>query len=142
METHTPSKQLPKIVYLDTSGTAHELTNNPQLTILHLWATWCAPCIDELPILDSVAAAYKDKDVVVIAMSLDGKNTKKVTDFYTAHNIRSLPAYFDTKMQAYRALKVSGLPATIFIKNGREVARIDGPADWQSTDVKALLEKK
>ncbi|MFO0389801.1 MAG: TlpA family protein disulfide reductase [Alphaproteobacteria bacterium] len=143
LEQHNPPKPLPRLDYADVSGTIHTLKpDTSSLAILHLWATWCVPCIEELPILDSVANAYKDKGVAVITLSLDGKNARKVTDFYTTHNIRTLPAYFDYQMKAFRALKFKGLPATVFIKNGREIARIDGPADWKSAEVKALLDIK
>ncbi len=121
----------------------HKLAVKSHLTILHLWATWCVPCLDEIPVLDGVAAAYKDKGVTVLTLSLDGKNTQKVQDFYAKHSIKTLPSYFDYQMKAFRSLKFKGLPASIFIDgNGREIARIDGPADWDSVEVKKLLEVK
>ena len=143
LEQHKAAKPLPTLEYVDSEGKTHKLAAKSRLTILHLWATWCAPCLDEIPVLDAVATAYKDKGVSVLALSLDGKNTDKVQDFYTKHNIKTLPSYFDYQMKVFRSLKLKGLPASIFIdENGKEIARIDGPADWKSAEVKKLLNQK
>jgi thiol-disulfide isomerase/thioredoxin len=141
LEQHKTAQSLPTLEYADKEGKIHPIPIKNRLTVLHLWATWCVPCIEEIPVLDGVAAAYKDKDVVVITLSLDGKNAQKVQDFYTKHTIKNLPVYLDYQMKAFRALKFKGLPATIFIKNGSEIARADGPVDWKSDEVKRLLEQ-
>ncbi|MGE0754236.1 MAG: TlpA family protein disulfide reductase [Alphaproteobacteria bacterium] len=102
------------------------------LSIVHLWATWCAPCVKELPELDAFAKKHKAL-IEVYPVALDGKNVKKVQDFYKEHGIHNLSVYMDSTMQLSRSVKSKALPTTLFLNgNGELIARADGPLDWQS----------
>lgn len=115
---------------------------NQQLTILHLWATWCVPCLDELPKLDTFSTQYKDTQIIFLPVALN-KELEDVTGFYSKHGIKKLPVYIDPTMKIFRELEVYTLPATLFIDaNGREIARIEGPADWQSASLRDFIARR
>lgn len=111
-----------------------------KLTIVHFWATWCVPCLEELPILDQFVAKHKDSPVAFIPLALDGKNVAKVRAFYDDNGIKHMPLYMDASMKSFRATKASGLPTTLFFdQDGKEVARAEGPADWESNAISRFV---
>ncbi|MEP7129926.1 MAG: TlpA disulfide reductase family protein [Sphingomicrobium sp.] len=105
-----------------------EFSGKPLL--LNLWATWCAPCVKELPTLDRLAA--DDKGVAVIAVSQDSGPHASVEAFLANHKIVNLAAYQDAKSGLSGALGPDAvLPTTIlYDSNGREVWRYVGDLDW------------
>lgn len=110
-----------------------------KLTILHLWATWCVPCVAELPELDAFAKAHPD--LGVIALSED-TSLEKVRNFFAVHKITALTPALDEKMTMFQKAQGIGLPTTLFIDaNGRMFARADGPLDWKSKDVSDFIEQ-
>ena len=111
-----------------------------QVVLVNFWATWCVPCIRELPSLDRLQARLKDKGVVVIALSLDRGGIETVKEFYAANGIHNLGVYVDTTMDAQQAFTVPGLPTTVLIdREGRDRGRLVGPADWSSDDAADLV---
>lgn len=102
-------------------------------TLLHFWATWCVPCVKELPLLDQLAGQLQQNEPNewrVIAVSLDS-NATAVKTFLQRHNIKNLGADIDLTLQAMRALKIGGLPTTLIIDDqGRELKRYVGDYDW------------
>ena len=129
----------PTLTFESPSGqpvTVADLTAGP--TLVNLWATWCAPCVAELPALDALAASSKDK-LRVIAISQDLDGAAKVLPFLADHHIQALEPYRDPKAAlsvAYRA----NLPTTILYgRDGREVWRVTGAVDWGSESAKALI---
>ena len=113
-----------------------------QVVVLNLWATWCAPCRFEMPTLAKLQAAYANKGLKVIPLSGDGDD--KFADVESFIDVQEpLDVYADpdliTKTQR---LNIAGLPATLILdKQGREVARLDGEASWDTPEVKALMDK-
>lgn len=114
-----------------------------KLTIIHFWATWCVPCIAELPEVDAAQAAHAKKDVRIVTISLDGdSNLEKVKTFLHDNKIKHLKPYLDSDMMSYRASKARGLPTSLFIdQNGTEIARAEGTIDWNSGEVLRFIEK-
>ncbi len=137
------SALLPDIVYSDENGKEQPFNaNRNKLTALHFWATWCVPCIKELPQVNAVQKKYSQKGFKVIALSLDGKNTDKVRKFYKENSIDSLDALFDSSMTSFQQLKVRGLPTTIFVnEEGKVIARTEGNLDWESREVESFIEQ-
>ena len=107
--------------------------------LVNLWATWCGPCVVEMPSLDTLAArAGPGLEILAISQDLDGR--RKVTDFFAAHRFRRLEPYLDPDMQLMPALGLDTLPTTIlYDSHGREVWRMTGMADWQSERTARLL---
>lgn len=113
-----------------------------QVVVLNLWATWCAPCRTEMPTLANLQAQYAGKGLKVIPLS--GDNEDKMDDVKSFIDVQEpLEVYIDpTLIGKSQKLEIQGLPSTlIFDKQGREVARLDGQAAWDSPESKALMDK-
>lgn len=109
--------------------------------LVNLWATWCAPCIAEMPTLDSLAAREKDRlQVVTISQDLDGRD--RVEAFFAKQGYRHLETWLDPQMALMQALKVDTLPTTIlYDSKGREVWRMVGMEEWDSGRAALLLKE-
>lgn len=106
--------------------------------LVNFWATWCAPCIVELPTLDALAA--KGGNLEVLAVSQDIEGAKKVDAFFAARKFEALEPYLDTEMALMGELKVLTLPTTIlYDAEGREVWRMTGIEDWTGARAAGLL---
>lgn len=110
--------------------------------VLNFWATWCAPCVREMPELDRLNADLKDKGIDVIAASVDRGGHKVIEAFYGKTKIENLEALWDPKGAGSRAADVIGLPTTLIIDpDGREVARIVGIHKYDTPETRAYLER-
>jgi thiol-disulfide isomerase/thioredoxin len=109
--------------------------------LVNLWATWCGPCVVEMPSLDALAArAGPELEIVAISQDLAGR--QKVSDFFAAHRFSRLEPYLDPEMRLMPALGLDTLPTTIlYDSDGREVWRMTGMADWQSARTSRLLQE-
>lgn len=107
--------------------------------LVNLWATWCGPCIVEMPSLDALAGR-EGSDIEVIAISQDTNGRQAVTDFFRARNFSRLEAYLDPQMRLMPALGIDTLPTTIlYDREGVEVWRMTGMADWHGERAARLL---
>ncbi len=110
--------------------------------VLNFWATWCAPCVREMPELDAIRASLADYGIEVLAVSTDRGGHKDIAQFYERTNIQNLTALHDPRGAASRALGVRGLPTTLIIdKNGMEVARIQGIHHYDTPATKEYLRR-
>jgi thiol-disulfide isomerase/thioredoxin len=109
--------------------------------LVNLWATWCAPCVAEMPTLDALAKREGDRlQVVTISQDLDGR--EKVEAFFGKQGYRNLETWLDPQMALMADLKVDTLPTTIFYDaNGRELWRVSGMEDWESGRAALLLKE-
>ena len=111
-----------------------------RLVLVNFWATWCGPCIHEMPTLVRLRQKLDGKDFQIVALSEDRKGWAVITPFITKNNLAALPAYHDPGGKAARALGIKGLPTTIlFDRSGRELGRLAGVAEWDSAEVVALM---
>lgn len=114
-----------------------------QVVVLNLWATWCGPCVLEMPTLAKLASSYAGKPVAVVVVSIDGeRDADKARAFIDAH--KPLAFYRDPKLKLPYDLKppTAGMPVTvIFGKDGVERGRLAGGADWSGRDAKALVDR-
>jgi len=124
----------PAIGFVDAEGDSHTLKEYlGSGVVLNLWATWCAPCVAELPSLAVLAGKLAAQRIVVLPLSSDRGGAAAVSQFYRAHNIKNLPILLDPEGNAMHALGVSGIPVTFVIdRKGLERASAAGGGDWGS----------
>jgi len=135
-------KPAPDVTFRDPDGGDISLADFRGVPVLvNLWASWCGPCIKELPTLEKLSDAHNDDGALgVIAVSQDMAPHSSVTAFLAAHKIDGLGAYQDPKMALSGALGVEVMPTTVlYDKQGREIWRYVGDLDWTSAEATKLL---
>lgn len=137
---HAP-RAVPPFQFIDEKGQQLTLdTARNKLTLVHFWATWCVPCLKELPELDAISGTYAAKGVQIVAISLD-TTSPKVRQFYTEKQIKNLAANLDVRQTGFSALRLRGLPSTVFIdRKGNEIARAEGPLDWKGKEATGFID--
>jgi thiol-disulfide isomerase/thioredoxin len=109
-----------------------------RLVLVNLWATWCGPCVEEMPSLARLQA--KLPDLAILAISEDRQGARVVREFIARHGLHRLAVYLDPHSDASEAFGVRGLPTSILIgADGRMLGRLEGAADWDAPDMLALL---
>jgi thiol-disulfide isomerase/thioredoxin len=133
--------ELPEIAFVDASGAARTLKDfRGKTVLLNLWATWCAPCREEMPALDRLQKELGSDTFEVVALAVDRGGLDAAKKFLDSINIANLKLYADATTRSGSALKVIGMPTTILIdKEGREIGRLPGPAAWDSGEAKRLV---
>ncbi len=136
-------KALPEVSFEDADGQRHLLADfEGKVVLLNLWATWCVPCRAEMPTLDRLQARLSGDAFQVVPLSIDRKGPETVQAFYAEIEIEQLDLWIDPSGQAARTLGAVGLPTTILIdRQGRELGRLIGPAEWDSPDMVAFFEQ-
>ncbi len=131
---------MPAVKYIAENGAKQTVDfSKNRLTALHFWATWCSPCVEEFPQVSRIQEKYQNRGFQVIALSLDTQK-EQVKKFFAEENIRNLAPLFDGGNS--QALKIRGLPTTIFVNSsGEAIARIDGAVDWQSEKINRFIER-
>lgn len=128
-------------VFTDPDGGEHTLADYAgQVVLLNFWATWCAPCREEMPALNSLQKELGGDDFQVVTIA-SGRNPQPAIDkFFTEAGVDSLPVLLDPRQKLAREFGVVAMPATILIdRDGNEAARMMGPADWASDTAKAVI---
>jgi thiol-disulfide isomerase/thioredoxin len=111
-----------------------------RVIVLNLWATWCAPCRKEMPDLAKLQTALGGPEFEVLALSVDRKGLEASQAFLKEIGVTNLTAYSEPEAKSLAALQALGLPATVLIdRNGKEAARLLGPADWASPEAQAMV---
>jgi thiol-disulfide isomerase/thioredoxin len=138
---HKSPKALPEIQLQGADGRARGLTDfRGKVVLLNIWATWCAPCRREMPTLDRLQATLGGEGFEVVALSIDRAGIDVVRKFYTEVGIKHLVLYIDSSGKAASKLSASGLPTTLLIdREGREVGRLVGPAEWDAPAMVAFI---
>jgi thiol-disulfide isomerase/thioredoxin len=111
-----------------------------RVVLLYVWATWCPTCQREMPVLDKLQAQLGGKNFEVVALSIDRGGLDDVEPFYRELGIAHLGAYVDRNRRVMPTLGIVGIPTTLLIdRQGREVAWLKGPADWQAAELVAEI---
>ncbi len=117
-----------------------------KLVLLNIWATWCPPCLAEMPSIDALQAELGGDDFQVVTVAMGRNPVASIKKFFANNNIENLPILRDPKQKFARSISVIGLPTTIIINpEGQEIGRLIGDADWHGdaaiTVIKAMLPK-
>jgi thiol-disulfide isomerase/thioredoxin len=131
---------IPSLTFHDPAGKVLQLTAlTGKPLLVNLWATWCAPCVAELPKLDALAASKGDA-LQIVTLSEDLTAPAKVTEFLSRRKYTHLPPWLDPNNTASTAYQVSTLPTTIYYDAaGHEVWRYSGGHDWTSAETGKML---
>lgn len=137
---HAP-EVVPEVTFADKDGQPHALKDwKGKVVLLNLWATWCAPCRKEMPALNRLAKEMNSDQFQVVALAIDRAGKDAAQHFLDQVNADDLKLYVDSTARMAGPLKVIGLPTTLLIdKDGREIGRLTGPAEWDSAEAKALI---
>jgi thiol-disulfide isomerase/thioredoxin len=135
-------KPAPDISFVDPDGGEISLADFRGVpVVVNLWATWCAPCVKELPTLNGLARKHDvDGQLGVVAISQDMGPQNSVRAFLDKLKVDDIGAYHDPKMALSGALNAQILPTTIlYDAEGREVWRYVGDLDWTGAEAAKLL---
>jgi thiol-disulfide isomerase/thioredoxin len=116
-----------------------------KVALVNLWATWCAPCRQEMPGLDRLQAERAGADFAVVPISIDTGSSDRPAQFMESIGVEHLPLYTDRSTKIFEELKrrglAVGLPVTVLLDpNGCRLGHVNGPAEWDSEDAKTLIE--
>ncbi len=138
---HKERIPVPEALFLDKDGKQRSLAEfRGKIVLLNVWATWCAPCRYEMPALNRLQKAMAGKDFTVLAMSIDRRGIAKVEQFFRELKLDALSIFVDPTGRSARRMGVVGLPTTLLIdRQGREIGRLIGPAEWDREEVKKLI---
>jgi thiol-disulfide isomerase/thioredoxin len=138
---HAVPKAVPEIAFADGEGEPLNLADfRGRTVLLNVWATWCPPCREEMPALDALAGALEGPELEVIALSTDRTGAGRVAKFFDDTGVENLEIAVDPRGDVMRAAGIMGLPLTLILdREGREVARMIGDADWDSPEARALI---
>jgi len=111
-------------------------------TVVNFWATWCVPCVREMPSLDRLAASLKGTGVDVLPISEDRKPLKDIPAFMAKHGFKNMGLFYDIKSKLSRKLGIYGLPSTFLINaDGKSVGLVVGTLEWDDPEIKDFLVK-
>lgn len=145
VEIRSRPEPAPELSFTGPDGKPLTLADFRGRTVLvNLWATWCAPCLKEMPALDALEKAMGGPDFAVVAINIDTRNLDKPRAWLAENRVTALPFYGDPQAATFQALRkahqVEGMPVSIIVdRSGCELGIIQGPADWASADSKALM---
>lgn len=135
------ARPAPAISFADGKGKSLTLADfRGKVVVLNLWATWCTPCVAEMPMLDRLQQQLGDEGVEVLALSVDRGGSKAVEEFYQRTGVKHLGIYVDPSMRVTTDIRAPGLPTTLIIDpEGTELGRVIGPMEWDSPEAIDLV---
>ena len=137
-----PLKKAPFAAVDDEKGRPVDLAQRlkGRVALVNFWATWCAPCVTELPTLDRLQGELGSDRFEVVAVSVDLKGIEKVGPFWKEKGYKHLAIRLDQRGTMMKAFGTRGLPTTFLVDHeGNVVGYLEGHADWASPEAKALI---
>ena len=134
-------RPLADVSFQDSAGKPLGLSSfRGKVVLLNIWASWCVPCRKEMSTLDRLQAKMGGADFAVVPLSID-RVMSAVDGFYREVGIAHLSEYLDADSGSSGQLGIVGIPTTLLIdRQGRELGRLIGPAEWDSPDMIAFLQ--
>ena len=125
-------KEYTNLTVLDDQNNQINLSDyKGNILLLNFWATWCAPCKEEMPSLDLLKSNKGLNNLKIFPVNVGQDNVKKAKEFFDDLNIKNLNLYFDENINLTKKFALRGIPTSIFInKNGKEFARVIGSIDF------------
>ena len=138
-----PPQPLPAFVFEDSKGQTLRLADfRGHAVLLNLWATWCGPCIEEMPALDKLQALVGADKLTIIALDQERNASVGVTAaFFKRHGVQNLQIFNDPSGRISSLLHVSVLPMSILIdSDGHEIGTVEGSVNWAEPDAVKFIE--
>ncbi len=131
----------PNFTLPDLTGKKVSLSDyGGRVVFLNIWATWCLPCVDEMPSMEKLYNKFKSDQFEILAVSIDGQGRKVVAPFMNRLNL-TFPALLDRKGKIRNIYGVTGIPESFIIdKKGIIIKKVIGPIDWTKPDVSRFFE--
>tara|TARA_B100001540_G_scaffold223420_1_gene197665 strand:- start:109 stop:639 length:531 start_codon:yes stop_codon:yes gene_type:complete len=141
---HKEKKTIGKLEFFNSNNNKVSLNNyNQKLILINFWATWCAPCKEEMPHLDKLMSKSEFKDTKVIPINIADEKLEKSKKFFEELNINNLEVFYGSSLDFAKEFKLRGIPTTIFIdKDGYEFARAIGYIDFENKSFIEWLMKR
>lgn len=138
---HAAPAPAPDLAFIAPDGAETTLAaSNGKLRLVNFWATWCAPCRAEMPALQAVQAGLRDAGLEVILVATGRNDPAAIARFFDEAGIDGLETGLDPKGLLARAAGAPGLPVTLVLnREGDEIARLTGGADWNGDSARAIL---
>lgn len=139
---HAQPKPLSNIVFQDVGGIERPLSAfMGKAVVINFWASWCLPCVVELPAIDRLKAAADPSRFEILAVSVDIKGRPAVEAAFQRFGIKNLAPYVDDRKQAAEILTIPYLPTTLLVdRQGREAGRYLGAGEWDGAEAGNLLD--
>ncbi|MEJ2120584.1 MAG: TlpA disulfide reductase family protein [Alphaproteobacteria bacterium] len=136
-----PLRPAPEVPLRDEKGASVTLAKfKGKVVLVNFWATWCAPCVREMPALDALQAKFGTDRFVIVAVSLDRLGFAKITPFLERIGVERLTVLLDQKRALYRKVNGQGLPTTLLLDHeGKVRGYLEGPAEWDGKAAEALI---
>lgn len=138
----TTARPRPDFHWTDQSGNEQFALSNftGKVVLMNFWASWCNPCLTELPTISKLQEALGGNDFTVVGISVDQAGSSLARRMLRKLHIKNLEIYLDRSGNASRAFGAGDIPTTIlFDREGREVGKFAGPTDWASPEALALI---
>ena len=131
---HNEKKKIEKAEFFNSKNKKVNLNDyKSNIVIINFWATWCAPCKEEMPHLNQLKSKSKFKDIEIIPINIADEELKKSKEFFEELKINNLEIFYGSSLELAKEFKLRGIPTTIFIdKEGYEFARIIGFIDFEN----------
>jgi thiol-disulfide isomerase/thioredoxin len=111
-----------------------------KITVVNFWATWCAPCREEMPTLADLQSEFGGPDFEVVTIATGRNPPAAMKTFFDEIGVENLPLHRDPDQKIAREMGVLGLPITVILdRSGKEIARLQGDAHWNSDSAKAIV---
>jgi len=138
----TPAPLAP-VEFQDDAGRKITLDRfHGRFVLLNFWATWCPPCKAEMPSLNSLASHFPTTDLSIVPVSIDAAGVVAARSYYAELRLDRLQVYVDPSMDAMHAIAAVGIPTTLLLdRDGREIGRLVGAAQWDSPAIMEGLAK-
>ena len=141
---HNPAKKINFFDLETLDGKKVEIVDKlikKKLILVNFWATWCPPCIKEIPDLLNLKKKY-ERDIEIIFVSVDANPTKVIPKFLKKNELEDFQTYIDKKLNLTKELEVKVMPTTLVITDGPyELSRVEGYIDWLNKELLTNLEK-